>query len=175
MSKRSKKQRGAKPSISSRSVQRGVSRWAFVCLAILAFLSVGFWWINYEAGDNSPATKPAALTNSSHTSAATSTPEFQKLTGRWQRPDGGYVLGIKSIADSGAMDAGYFNPKSIRVAKAEASRDGDAMNVFVELRDVNYPGSTYTLTYDPASDQLKGAYYQAAEKQRFEVAFVRIK
>ena len=26
------------------------------------------------------------------------------------------------------------------------------------------------LTYDPASDQLKGIYYQPAEKQRFEVA-----
>ena len=31
------------------------------------------------------------------------------------------------------------------------------------------------LTYDPASDQLKGIYYQAVEKQRFPVAFVRMK
>lgn len=54
------------------------------------------------------------------------------------------------------MVAGYFNPKSIRVAKAEASRDGGALKVFVELRDVNYPGSTYTLTYDHAGDQLQG-------------------
>ena len=46
---------------------------------------------------------------------------------------------------------------------------------FIELRDVNYPGSTYTLTYDLASDQLKGIYFQAAEQQRFEVAFVRVK
>ena len=70
---------------------------------------------------------------------------------------------------------GYFNPKSIHVAKAEASRDGDATKVFIELRDVNYPGSTYTLTYDPASDQLKGIYYQAAEQQRFPVIFMRMK
>ena len=40
---------------------------------------------------------------------------------------------------------------------------------------MNYPGSTYTLTYDPASDQLKGVYYQAALQQRFEVVFVRMK
>ena len=32
------------------------------------------------------------------------------------------------------------------------------------------PESPYRLTYDPASDQLKGIYYQPAEKQRFEVA-----
>ena len=69
----------------------------------------------------------------------------------------------------------YFNPKSIRVAKAEVSRDDGEMKVFIELRDVNYPGSIYSLTYDPAGDQLKGIYYQAVEKQRFEVAFVRMK
>jgi hypothetical protein len=97
------------------------------------------------------------------------------LTGRWQRPDGGYILDVKSVAVDGSMDVAYSNPRSIRVAKAEAWRDGDAMKAFIELRDVNYPGSTYTLTYEPTSDQLKGIYYQAAEKQRFEVAFVRMK
>jgi hypothetical protein len=42
------------------------------------------------------------------------------------------------------------------------------------LRDVHYPGSTYTLTYDPAHDQLKGVSYQAALQQRFDVVFVRM-
>jgi hypothetical protein len=36
-----------------------------------------------------------------------------------------------------------------------------ATQVVVELRDVNYPGSTYTLTYDPGTDRLTGTYYQA--------------
>ena len=48
------------------------------------------------------------------------------------------------------------------------------MKVFLELRDVHYPGSTYTLTYDPARDQLQGVYYQAALQQRFDVVFVRM-
>jgi len=72
------------------------------------------------------------------------------------------------------MDAGYFNPRPIHVAKAEASREGSVEKVFIELRDVNYPGSTYTLDYDPTDDQLKGVYYQAVEKQRFPVLFVRM-
>ena len=143
-------------------------------LAIVVALSVGIWWKNYKSADIS-ATKPAILANPAHTAASTSRPEFQKLIGRWQRPDGGYVFEVKSVAADGAMEAAYFNPKSIRVAKAEASRDGDALKAFIELRDVNYPGSTYTLTYDPASDLLKGIYYQAAEKQRFEVTFLRMK
>ena len=71
------------------------------------------------------------------------------------------------------MDAAYYNPKSIHVGKAAASRDGETVKIFIELRDVNYPGSTYTLHYDPVSDQLKGVYYQAVEKQSFAVVFWR--
>ncbi len=99
----------------------------------------------------------------------------RKLQGKWTRPDGGYILDIRKVHDSGMMDAGYFNPKSIHVAKAEATRVGGILRVFIELRDVNYPGSTYTLTYDPASDQLKGIYFQALQKQSYEVVFVRTK
>ena len=100
---------------------------------------------------------------------------FDKLKGRWQRPDGGYVLAINNTAGSGAMDAAYYNPNPIHVAKAEAKREGATLHVFVELRAPNYPGSTYTLTYDPQQDQLKGIYFQAVQQQRFNVSFVGMK
>jgi hypothetical protein len=99
---------------------------------------------------------------------------FDVLKGKWLRPDGGYVVEVRSVDDRGKMEASYSNPRPIHVAKAEASRDGPATKVFIELRDVNYPGSTYDLTYDPQSDSLKGIYYQAALRQRFEVAFMRV-
>ena len=134
------------------------------CLATAVAISLGFWWWKFKSADIFPAANPI-----------TSERTFQKLKGRWQRQDGGYVLEIKSIAANGSMDAAYFNPKSIHVAKAEASREGDATKVFIELRDVNYPGSTYSLTYDAESDQLKGIYYQAVERQRFPIAFARLK
>ena len=60
-------------------------------------------------------------------------------------------------------------------AKAEAARDGSTLKLFVELRAPNYPGSTYTLTYDPKRDQLQGIYFQAVQQQRFNVYFVRMK
>ena len=44
-----------------------------------------------------------------------------------------------------------------------------------EQRDVNYPGSTYNLQYDPETDRLKGTYFQAVERQTFEIQFVRAK
>jgi hypothetical protein len=102
-------------------------------------------------------------------------PGFQVLKGRWQRPDGGYVIEIKNIDRVGKMEAAYFNPRPIHVAKADAARDGQMTKVFMELRDINYPGSTYNLTYDPKSDQLKGTYFQAVLKQTFDVVFDRLK
>jgi hypothetical protein len=112
---------------------------------------------------------------SRHTNLAAPAADFKTLKGRWLRPDGGYVLEVKAVADNGAMEASYFNPNPIHVATARASQAGGITQVFIELRDVNYPGSTYTLTYDPKDDGLKGLYFQAAIKQTFDVVFERMK
>jgi hypothetical protein len=100
---------------------------------------------------------------------------FDVLNGRWLRPDGGYILEIRSVDAGSKINVVYLNPKPINVAKAEATRDGSTVKVFVELRAPGYPGSTYTLTYDPTRDQLEGIYFQAALQQRFDVMFVRMK
>ena len=100
---------------------------------------------------------------------------FGPLAGRWVRLDGGYVLDIRGVGADGRIDAVYLNPRPITVAKAEATRDGSSLKVFIELRAPGYPGSTYTLAYDPGTDQLEGVYYQAALQQRFDVQFVRTK
>ena len=99
--------------------------------------------------------------------------EFQILEGKWVRPDGGYVLEVKNIKKDGSLQAAYFNPRPIRVFRAEVSKKDGAITLFVELRDVNYPGSTYRLRYDAAADRLTGTYFQAVEKQTFNVQFLR--
>jgi uncharacterized protein (DUF2147 family) len=101
--------------------------------------------------------------------------DFGTLKGRWVRTDGGYILSIKDVDPAGKMDAAYYNPRPINVSKAQATKEGVTLKVFVELRDAGYPGSTYTLTYDPKTDRLGGVYYQAAMKQSFDVIFVRTK
>ena len=60
-------------------------------------------------------------------------------------------------------------------AARAASPEGAGLKVFIELQDVNYPGSTYTLIYDPLNDQFNGIYYQALQQQSFEVFFTRVK
>jgi hypothetical protein len=100
---------------------------------------------------------------------------FEKLEGRWRRADGGYVLDIRKVRPDGAMDAAYLNPRPINVSRAQATRDGTTVRVFVELRAPNYPGSTYTLTYDSKRDELYGVYYQAVEGRNFDVVFARMK
>jgi hypothetical protein len=177
MSKYPKPIRPGNPPKSS-APKPGIPRVTFIVL--LAVAAGGTWWWKSRPTNAPTPTPPpveAAITNAPATvaAAAASKADFQKLTGKWQRPDGGYVIDVKSVTDQGAMDAGYFNPKPIHVAKAEATQDGAALKVFIELRDVNYPGSTYTLVYDPAGDQLKGIYYQALQQQSFEVVFVRLK
>jgi len=100
--------------------------------------------------------------------------DSSRLAGRWQRPDGGYVLEIRDIGPNGQANAAYLNPRPIHVARAEWKEQGGLLQLFVELRDVNYPGSTYTLTYDAAADRLEGIYYQAALRQTFDVVFERM-
>jgi hypothetical protein len=100
---------------------------------------------------------------------------FERLKGRWVRPDGGYVLEIRAVDARGTIDAVYLNPRPINVARAQATRDGSTLKVVVELNAPNYPGSTYTLTHDPKGDLLKGAYFQAVMRQTFDVVFVRKK
>lgn len=97
------------------------------------------------------------------------------LNGKWERPDGGYVLEVRNVGADGGLDAGYFNPSPIKVSEARAYQEGGNLKVFVELRDVNYPGCTYKLTYDAQNDQLFGQYYQAAMQQTYDVGFVRMK
>ncbi len=140
--------------------RRGLPRAVVLLLGLALVAGLGYWAWKRQHPDGSISSGTAV--------------SFQKLTGRWLRPDGGYILEIKSVNDTtGQMDAGYFNPNPINVSKAEASREGATVKVFVELRAPNYPGSTYTLAYDPATDHLTGMYFQAALKQQFDVDFER--
>lgn len=128
---------------------------AVAALAI-GLVAVGAWWWNHAL-----ETEPLAM--------------YEKLQGRWQRADGGYILDIGGVDAAGTLTARYFNPRPINVAKAEASILGETLRVFIELRDVNYPGSTYQLTYDQATDRLTGTYYQAALRESYDVDFTRLK
>src|SRR5206468_3391005 len=136
---------------------------AIVLLAVAIGAPLGFGWWRAEQADTRPtAPSTQATATPSPAPMAATAPGVQQLKGKWLRPDGGYVIDVRTVEDGGTMEVAYFNPRPIKVSKAEASQEGATIKVFLELCDVHYPGSTYTLTYDPASDQLKGVYYQAA-------------
>ena len=90
------------------------------------------------------------------------------------RPDGGYTIEITNIGQDGSLDAAYFNPRPINVSQAEIAMENGSIKIFIELRDVGYPGARYSLVYLPQEDKLKGLYYQPSVGQSFEVIFVRI-
>jgi hypothetical protein len=122
----------------------------------VGLVALGVWWWDHSAGTGRLAA-------------------FQKLEGRWQRGDGGYILDIRGVDAEGRLTVSYLNPAPINVARAETSLEGGTLKVFVELRDVNYPGSTYQLRYAPADDSLKGSYFQATLRETYDVVFVRLK
>jgi len=99
---------------------------------------------------------------------------FDRLVGLWQRPDGGYVIEIKSVDSEGKLDAAYYIPKTINVSESRVSIEEDYVKIFIELRDTGYPGATYTLIHDEANDKLVGIYYQPSMNQSFEVMFNRM-
>jgi hypothetical protein len=106
--------------------------------------------------------------------AAASAGDYQPLIGRWARTDGDYIIEIKGITADGKAEAGYFNPRPINVARAEASRDGGALRLFLELRDSGYPGCLYKLGFDKTASRLTGTYFQAAQNQTYEVVFEKM-
>ncbi|HEY1461521.1 MAG TPA: hypothetical protein VGH59_15865 [Casimicrobiaceae bacterium] len=116
------------------------------------------------------AQAPAVVAPASPAAAKSS---LDVLKGIWIRPDGSYTIAIKSVAENGQLEAMYFNPNQLPFAKAVASRDAGVVRASFELRAGGYEGSTYELSYDPSSDRLKGIYYQAVAKQKFEVYFAR--
>ena len=100
-------------------------------------------------------------------------PDFRVLIGEWIRPDGGYVIQVWGVNPDGSVDAGYFNPNDINVAKANVSKWKGLIKLFIKLQDKGYPGSTYTLYYYAEKDALAGYYYQAVMEQTFKVFFLR--
>jgi len=99
----------------------------------------------------------------------------KQLEGLWVRETGGYVLILQDIKPDGSMKTFYLNPRSINVHEATWKFEDDRILLYVEMRDVNYPGSNYTLMYRASNDTLWGSYYQAAQKQTLDVRFVRTK
>jgi hypothetical protein len=79
------------------------------------------------------------------------------------------------VESNGELKASYYNPKSINVVTSNWKADDGNLAVFVELRNINYQGSTYTPTYDAESDRLKGKYFQAPTGMTYDVEFLRAK
>jgi len=109
------------------------------------------------------------------TAASAEKPNFKVIIGEWVRPDGGYIVRVRDVNPNGSVDAGYFNPGKINIAEANVSLWKGLVKLFIKLQDKGYPGSTYTLIYNPQKDMMFGLYYQAAMGQNFDVVFVRTK
>jgi preprotein translocase subunit YajC len=117
------------------------------------------------------------FTNNSEEIVQSNKKEIDKnlLVGDWVRTDAGYLIKIINVNVDGTLEAQYFNPKPINVGEATWEERHGNLTITVVLRDVNYPGSIYTLSYLPDRDILAGDYYQAVQGLNFYVEFARNK
>jgi uncharacterized protein (DUF2147 family) len=146
-----------------------VSLLIVVAVVAVILVAANLWFTGQGQTSRADATASKAPASATSNNAG----GFENLIGRWRRPDGGYIIAIRGIGADGRMDAAYLNPRSINVAQAKVSWKKNRQEVFIELRDTGYPGSTYTLDYNSSQDVLSGIYFQAALNQSFEVVFVR--
>lgn len=99
----------------------------------------------------------------------------EQIEGNWLRSDGPYTIEISNIQEEGKLVAKYFNPNPIKVGSSGWRLEDKEYQIFVELKDENYPGSLYKLRYNEKKETLNGTYYQAVAKQTFNVSFKRKK
>lgn len=107
------------------------------------------------------------------TTAAVKSEQVETIVGRWRRPDGGYIIEILGLDNAGNLNVAYYNPRPINVSQAQVVQGRSGLHIFIELRDIGYPGATYNLDYDSQKDFLKGVYFQPSVNQSFDVIFVR--
>jgi hypothetical protein len=145
----------------------------FICAALVG--AGGWLFYKESAMRTDPKPEASNAQNFKKEVVQTVSPgNFQNLVGRWIRPDGGYLIEIRNVDSSGLLQAAYFNPRPIHVSQARLTFVNNEPQVFIELRDVGYPGATYALFYHPEQDVLAGLYYQPTVGQSFEVIFVRM-
>jgi hypothetical protein len=145
----------------------------FICAAVVG---LGGWLFYNKSGMRTdPKPEDSNAQNFKKETVQTVSPDnFQDLVGRWIRPDGGYIIEIRNVDSSGQLEAAYFNPRPINISQARLTFLNNEPRVFIELRDVGYPGATYTLSFLPKQNMLAGLYYQPTAGQSFEVIFVRM-
>lgn len=128
--------------------------------AFILISAAVFFLVNNESGTSTSGSKEV---------------DKNLLIGDWVRTDAQYLIRITNLNDDGTMTAQYFNPNPINVGSANWEESYGNLKAIVELRDVNYPGSKYSLSYLPDKDMLAGEYFQAVEGLTFYVEFIRKK
>src|SRR4051794_34019856 len=96
MSKSRKPKKKNSPAAASRSSRVPILA---AGLAILLIVTGGIWLAKGTKADRQAATSPRSGNPESNAPAAvaTSSSTWNKLTGKWQRRDGGYVIQIKDV------------------------------------------------------------------------------
>jgi uncharacterized protein (DUF2147 family) len=144
-------------------------RWISVlALLVFAVFLISKWQNKEESVLITPAATPVAPASGNAQASS------NKLEGKWQRTDGGYILELSGAQSNGDIKAAYYNPNPINVGRSLWQNNAGKLMLMVELQDKNYPGSVYNLEHFESQNTLKGTYFQAVEKMTYNVEFTRL-
>ena len=102
-------------------------------------------------------------------------PDKNLLTGEWSETGTPNLIKITGVDESGRLQIGFFNPKSITVLKSNWIKNGNLLSVYIELQDEKYMNSNFKLNYVPERDMLVGEFYDAMQDFTCPTEFAKIK
>ncbi len=105
-------------------------------------------------------------------------PDKNLLIGEWSQMGTPYFIKITGVLDTGKLDAAFYDPNypvKIEIEKANWTKTGTLLSIYIELQDPEYPGSSFKLNYIPERDVLVGTYFNALTGMVYPMEFNRIK
>ncbi|MGG7034840.1 MAG: hypothetical protein ACI7YS_06545 [Flavobacterium sp.] len=102
-------------------------------------------------------------------------PDKNLLIGEWSQTETRNLIKITETLEIGKLELEVYNPTKIEIEKANWSKTGNLLSVYIELQNENLTRSNYKLNYIPQRDVLVGEYFQATDSTRYSVEFIRIK
>src|SRR5204863_8524751 len=81
-------------------------------------------------------------------------PDKTLLIGEWSKTGTPYLIKIAGLLDTGKLEVAYYNPnyyepansgRKIEIEKANWTKTGTLLSVYIELQDADYPGSNFKL------------------------------
>lgn len=146
------------------------TKYRFLLILAIVVFTMGYQ-LNTKVSDSDLASTNQELTrNKSKTD-----PDKNLLIGEWSQTGTPNLIKITGVLENGKLESEVYTPTKIEIEKANWSKIGNSLSIYIELQSEKYPGSNFKLNYIPNRDVCVGEYFQVIDSTTNSVEFIRIK